>query len=223
MKKYDLIFVCLLLVFLIARDDQIKGPMGFSITRIQYDGGGDWYSDPSSLPNLLSFIGSNTNIKVNKIERRARIGDDIFNRSDFLYLTGHGNIKFSDNEASDLREHLLAGAFLHADDNYGMDKYFKREMEKVFPDKDWVEIPPNHDLFNILFKFPDGLPKVHKHDNNRPQAFGIFDNGRLLALYTYESDLGDGWEDREVHNNPEDIRNMALKMGTNIVIYSLLN
>ena len=196
---------------------------GFSITRLQYDGGGDWYSDPSSLPNLLEFISNNTNIKVNQVEMRARIGDDIFNSSSYLYITGHGNVKFSGKEADILRNHLLAGAFMHADDNYGMDKYFKREMKKVFPDKEWIEIPTSHDIFNIMYKFPNGLPKIHQHDNNRPQALGIFHDGRLIVLYTYESDLGDGWEDRDVHNNPEDVRGMALKMGTNIVIHSLIN
>ena len=206
-----------------ANDSKTTKATGFTITRLQYDGGGDWYADPSSLPNLLEFISNNTNIKVNMVENRARIGDDIFNSSSYLYLTGHGNIKFSDKEVNLLRDHLLSGSFMHADDNYGMDKHFKREMKKVFPDKEWVEIPVDHDLLNIMFKFPSGLPKVHKHDNKRPQALGIFHDGRLVVLYTYESDLGDGWEDGEVHNNPDDIRKKALRMGTNIIIHSLLN
>ena len=196
-------------------------PGAFSITRIHYDGGGDWYADPSSLPNMLEYLKDHTNIAVNPLEKRAEIGDDIFSGSSFLYITGHGNIKFNDEEAQTLRDHLLSGAFLHADDNYGMDKSFRREMKKVFPEKDWVELPPDHPIFNIYYVFPNGLPKVHKHENNRPQAFGLFNEGTLMVLYTFESDLGDGWEDPRVHNDPEDIRQSALEMGTNIILYAL--
>jgi len=193
----------------------------FSITRIHYGGGGDWYSDPSSLPNLLEFLGTNTFVAVNPLEKRAKIGDDIFSGSSYLYLTGHGNIKFNDEEAQILRDHLLSGAFLHADDNYGMDKSFRWEMMNVFPEKDWVELPLNHPVFNIYYDFPNGLPKVHEHENNRPQALGLFNEGNLMVLYTFESDLGDGWEDPKVHNDPEDIRQSALEMGTNIILYAL--
>ena len=196
-------------------------PGAFSITRIHYDGGGDWYSDPSSIPNLLDYVSKNTNISTNVIEQRAKIGDDVFYKSTYLYITGHGNISLTDKEVIILREHLLAGAFLHADDNYGMDKSFRREMSKVFPDKSWVELPPNHQIFNNYFTMPNGLPKIHEHDNKRPQALGLFDNDRLIVLYSYESDLGDGWEDIGVHNNPQTIRNSALEMGTNIIIYAL--
>lgn len=215
-------YYILLIIFnlLISRNSE---PGSFSITRIHYSGGGDWYSDPSSLPNLLSFLKENTNIKTNLIEKRAKIGEDEFFESNYLYITGHGNISLADEEASILRDHILAGAFLHADDNYGMDKSFRREMKKVFPEKDWVEIPLDHEIFNIYYKFPNGLPKIHKHDNNRPQALGLFNKGSLIAIYTYESDLGDGWEDQNVHNNPEEIRNNALKMGTNIILYALSN
>ena len=145
-------------------------PGAFSITRIHYGGGGDWYSDPSSLPNLLEYLGDHTNVIVNPLEKRAKIGDDIFSGSSYLYLTGHGNIKFNDEESQILRDHLLSGAFLHADDNYGMDKSFRREMKNVFPEKDWVELPLDHPVFNIYYDFPNGLPKVHEHENNRPQA-----------------------------------------------------
>jgi len=194
----------------------------FEITRIQYSGGGDWYSDPSSLPNLLKFISGYTNIEVNQIENRAKIGEDDFYSSYYLYLTGHGNIKFSENEAQILRNFLLNGGFLHADDNYGMDKHFRREMKKVFPDKEWVEIPKNHPIFNIHFNFNNGLPKIHEHDNQRPQAFALFDDNRMIAIYTYESDLGDGWEDANVHSNPESKRKKALQMGVNIILYSMI-
>ena len=194
----------------------------FTITRINYSGGGDWYADPSSIPNLLKFIKNNTNIDVDLKERRSKIGGDSFNSSSYLYLTGHGNIRLNDNEILELREHLLSGAFLHADDNYGMDKSFRREMGKLFPEKEWVEIPPNHALFNIYYKFPNGLPKIHEHDNKRPQALGLFHDNKLIVLYTYESDLGDGWEDPNVHNTPIEIRNSALKMGVNIILTSIL-
>ena len=196
-------------------------PGSFSITRIHYDGGGDWYADPSSLPNMLEYLSDHTNIAVNPLEKRAKIGDDVFAGSSYLYLTGHGNIKFADEDAQKLRDHLMSGAFLHADDNYGMDKSFQREMKKVFPEKDWVELPPDHPIFNIYYEFPNGLPKVHEHENNRPQALGLFNEGKLMVLYTFESDLGDGWEDPKVHNDPEDIRQSALKMGTNIILYVL--
>ena len=194
----------------------------FSLTRLQYSGGGDWYADPSSIPNLLEFVSSYTNIEVNQKENRAKIGSDEFYDSYYLYLTGHGNIKFSDIEAHTLRNFLLDGGFLHADDNYGIDKSFRREMKKVFPDKEWVEIPSSHSIFNIYYKFENGLPKIHEHDGKRPQAFALFDDDRIIAIYTYESDLGDGWEDAAVHGNTESKRQQALEMGANIIIYSLL-
>jgi hypothetical protein len=196
-------------------------PGAFFITRIQYGGGGDWYADPSSLPNLLEFIDNQTNIIVDPIEHRSKIGEDLFNRSPYLYLTGHGNIRFTEEEAITLRDHLIAGAFLHADDNYGMDKSFRREMEKVFPEKEWVELSPDHQIFHIRFDLSSGLPKVHEHENKRPQALGLFHNERLVVLYTYESDLGDGWEDAEVHKDPLEIRTASLQMGTNIIMYAL--
>jgi len=198
-----------------------ESPGVFSVTRLHYNGGGDWYADPSSLPNLLENISNQTVVKVNPIEKRSQIGDDEFFESSYLYMTGHGNVFLSDNEAQILREHLLNGAFLHTDDNYGMDISFRREMKKVFPEKEWVEIPPSHEIFNIYHKFPDGLPKVHEHDGNRPQALGLFHEDKLLVLYTFECDLGDGWEDGNVHNDPSEIRDLALKMGTNIVLSAL--
>jgi len=193
----------------------------FTMTRVHYSGGGDWYADPSSIPNLLDFVSKYTNIDINKNENRAKIGSDEFYDSYYIYLTGHGNIKFTDTEAHLLRNFLLNGGFLHADDNYGMDKAFRREMKKVFPDKDWVEIPKDHLIFHVHYKFNNGLPKIHEHENNRPQALALFDNEKIIALYTYESDLGDGWEDSSVHGNSESKRQEALKMGTNIIIYSL--
>ena len=210
-----------LLLLLLSNILKASIPGAFSITRIQYDGGGDWYSDPSSIPNLLQHVKDNTNIKVNTQEKRGKIGDDIFNNSNYFYLTGHGNIKFNHNETQILRDQLLNGAFLHADDNYGMDKYFKREMKNVFPEKEWVELPLEHPIFNIYYKFPNGLPKKHEHDNKRPQALGLFNEGELMVLYTYESDLGDGWENPNIHGNPQELHEKALKIGTNIILYAL--
>ena len=216
--KFKIILIYLAVLSLLISDDIGK----FSITRVQYGGGGDWYCDQSSIPNLLTFIKNNTNIPIDLIEKKSKIGEDIFIKSQYLYLTGHGNIKFSDEEAIILRNHLLSGAFLHADDNYGMDKSFRREMKKVFPEKEWVELPFSHPIFHDYYDFPNGLPKIHKHNDQPPQALDLFDNDRFIVLYTFESDLGDGWENKSVHNNPESIRIKALEMGTNIVMYNLL-
>jgi len=195
----------------------------FSISRIHYQGGGDWYSDPSSLPNLLNFVKENTLIEVQNKEKQVKIGDNAFNLSSYLYMTGHGNIKLSKKEIATLRNHLLNGAFLHADDNYGMDRSFRKIVSELFPENELVELPYSHEIFHCFYKFPNGLPKIHEHDNKPPQAFGIFHNGKLILLYTYESDLGDGWENKKVHNVPADKRLSALKMGTNIIIHSLIN
>tara|TARA_A100001015_G_C14893795_1_gene673539 strand:+ start:353 stop:994 length:642 start_codon:yes stop_codon:yes gene_type:complete len=195
---------------------------GFSIARIHYSGGGDWYSDPSSIPNLINFVIDNTNIKMDKKEYRLKLDDPkIFNHT-YIYITGHGNIRFNENEILNLRKFLLNGGFLHADDNYGMNKSFRREMKKVFPEKDWIELPKDHNIYNTYFNLPNGLPKIHEHDGKKAQGFGLFENNTLIAFYSYESDLGDGWEDQEVHNNPYEIRLTALRMGTNIIWYSMV-
>ena len=199
----------------VASGQSLSGAL--AITRLQYSGGGDWYADPSSLPNLIAFTSQNAGIQLAPEERRAAIGDDLFWRSSYFYLTGHGNIHFSEEEAGLLRAQLLNGAFLHADDNYGMNEAFRREMKKVFPSKSWVELGPAHPVFSILFNLPDGLPKIHEHDNQRPQCLALFENDRILVLYTYESDLGDGWEDPNVHDVPEELRQAALRMGANII------
>ena len=193
----------------------------FQIARIQYSGGGDWYSDPSSLPNLLHFLRTNTPMVNASEEVRIKLTDSKAKQYPYLYLTGHGNIRFTENEVIELRSILSNGGFLHADDNYGMDQSFRREIKKVFPNKDLIELPKNHEIFNSYFNFPDGLPKVHEHDNKPPQAFALFENKRMILLYTYESDLGDGWEDASVHKDPWPIRESALKMGVNIIYYAL--
>ena len=190
----------------------------FNITRIKYSGGGDWYGDPSSLSNLLRFVEKNTKIKTAENEIKTEINNSKFFDNSYYYLTGHGNIKFNSKERTQIREALLNGAFLHADDNYGMDESFRKEIKKIFPEKELVELPKNHKIFNIYYKFPNGLPKIHEHDGKPPQALALFDNNKIILLYTYQSDLGDGWEDPNVHNVPINKHQNALKMGTNIII-----
>jgi hypothetical protein len=193
----------------------------FTIARLQYGGGGDWYSDPSALPNLLRFLKQHTQIDTAEEEAQVQIMDEELFSYPYIYMTGHGNIAFSDEEVARLRHYLESGGFLHADDNYGMDESFRREMRRVFPNGEWVELPPEHGLFHAHFELPQGLPKVHEHDGHRPQALGLFTDERLAVLYTYEADLGDGWEDPHVHGDPEDKRTAALKMGANIAVWAL--
>ena len=215
------LFIKIRSVLIIIMMITILPAQAFSIARIDYDGGGDWYGDPSSLPNLLSYIQMNTSILVHDNEVRVKLTDsDLYSHS-FLYITGHGNIRFSVDEVGVLRDFLLKGGFLHADDNYGMDNSFRREMKRVFPEKEWVPIPFDHEIFHAFYDFPNGLPKVHAHDGKPAQALGLFDAERMIAFYTYESDLGDGWEDSEVHNDPQNIREAALKLGVNIVWFAL--
>jgi len=196
-------------------------PAEFTIAQLHYGGGGDWYANPSSLPNLLDFIRRTTNIEVAPTPARVQIMDNDLFGYPFLYMTGHGNVRFTDEEVSRLRLYLTSGGFLHADDNYGMDFSFRREMKRVFPDKELVELPFDHPIYRSWFQFPQGLPKIHEHDGKPAQGLGIFDRGRLVVFYTYECDLGDGWEDPQVHHDPEAKRQAALRMGTNIVVYAL--
>jgi len=196
-------------------------PGKFTIARLQYGGGGDWYSDPSSIPNLLRFIDTNTALKTDAREARVKVEDENLFRYPVLYMTGHGNVRFSKSESIRLRNYLTSGGFLFADDNYGMDASFRREMKKIFPDKDLVELPNSHGIFQIHYKFQNGIPKIHEHDNKPAQSFGIFHEGRLVLFYSYESDLGDGWEDASVHRDSAERRDAALKMGTNVIIWAL--
>lgn len=220
MRKYY-IFLWLVLFFSAAFIPSDAKGGDFSIARVKYSGGGDWYSNPTSLPNLLEYLRSNTTIVSEKAPSVVETGSkEIFNYP-YLYMNGHGRIEFSDAEAGNLRGYLLAGGFLHADDNYGMDKYFRQAMKKVFPEEELVEIPFNHPIYNIHFKFPHGLPKIHEHDGLPAQGFGIIRNGRLMVFYSYQSDLGDGWEDADVHNDPPEKREAALKMGVNIIVYAM--
>ena len=193
----------------------------FTIARLQYGGGGDWYSDPSSLPNLLRFLRDNTRVAAAEEEARVQLLDGALFSYPYLYMTGHGNVSFSDEEVQRLRRYLESGGFLHADDNYGMDESFRREMKRVFPLSEWVELTPDHGVFHSHFDFDEGLPKIHQHDGERPQLLGLFIGERLVVVYSYESDLGDGWEDPEVHDVPSEKRQAALQMGANIVVWSM--
>ena len=194
----------------------------FTLARLKYGGGGDWYSNPSSLPNLLNFVAEAAPLDVHREEVRVSIVDKQLFAYPYLYLNGHGNIRFSEEEVLRLRKYLQAGGFLHADDNYGMDLSFRREIKRVFPNNELVELPFNHPIYNCFYDFPNGLPKIHEHDGKPAQGLGIFYQGRLVVFYTYQCDLGDGWEDLEVHHDPPEKRLAALKMGTNIIIYSLI-
>jgi hypothetical protein len=193
------------------------------IAVLKYSGGGDWYGNPTSLPNLAKFCNQNINTKINPKVATVEAGSaDIFSYP-FVHMTGHGNVVFSDNDVVNLRNYLTSGGFLHIDDNYGMDKYIRREIKKIFPDQELTAVPASHKIFQGPFLFSGGIPKIHEHDNKAPVALGIFIDGRLVLLYTQETDLGDGWEDPEVHNDPKDVREKALKMGANIVNYAFNN
>jgi hypothetical protein len=193
------------------------------IALLKYSGGGDWYANPTSLPNLIKFCNQNINTTIKQKPVTVEPGSvDLFSYP-FVHLTGHGNVVFNDNEVQNLQNYLTSGGFLHIDDNYGMDKYIRKEIKKIFPNDELIEIPATHKIFQGPFSFPNGLPKIHEHEKQKPQAFGIFIDGRLALVYTYETDLGDGWEDEEVHNNPKEVRERALKMGANLVYYVFVN
>lgn len=189
------------------------------IALLKYNGGGDWYSDPTALPNLIEFCNENLNTNINPEPSTIEIGSPELFNFPFVHLTGHGNIILSESDAMNLRIYLEGGGFLHIDDNYGLDEYIRREMKKVFPDQEFVELPPSHEIFHQKYDFNEGIPKIHEHDNKPPQAFGLFVNDRLVCFYTYETDLGDGWEDTDVHNDSEELRQKALRMGANIIAY----
>ncbi|MFE3847711.1 DUF4159 domain-containing protein [Flavobacterium sp. LB3P45] len=189
------------------------------IALLKYSGGGDWYANPTSLPNLIKYCNANINTKIKSKPGTVEPSSPDLLSYPFVHMTGHGNVVFSDSDVINLRNYLSAGGFLHIDDNYGMDQYIRKEIKKIFPSTDLVEIPSNHAIFQKPYLFSNGLPKIHEHDGKRPQAFGIFVENKLVLLYTYECDLGDGWEDPEVHNDPIEVREKALKMGANIINY----
>lgn len=190
------------------------------IAVLQYNGGGDWYANPTALPNLIRFTNQNTKTLIDKNIQTVTLDDDEVNNYPIIFVTGHGNIFFNDDEVKVLREYLISGGFLHVSDNYGLDKYFRREIKKVFPEIELQEIPTNHPIYHQTYTFQNGIPKIHEHDRKPPKGFGLFYKNRLVVFYDYESDLSDGWEDQEVHNNPKEVREKALKMGANMIEYA---
>ena len=190
---------------------------------MKYNGGGDWYANKTSLPNLITFCNQNLHANINPQEQIVEPGSPELFSYPFVHLTGHGNITFTDQEAQNLRKYLESGGFLHVDDNYGLDKFIRVEMKKVFPELQFIEIPFNHPVYHQKFNFENGLPKVHEHDGKPPRGYGLIYQGRLVCFYSYECDLGNGWEDQEVYNDPDAIRQQALRMGANLISYSLNN
>lgn len=209
-------FFCLLMLCSYAIQSQ-------EIALLKYSGGGDWYANPTSLGNLIKFCNQNIQTRIKTKPAVVEPSSPELFSYPYVHMTGHGNVVFSNNDAANLRAYLSSGGFLHIDDNYGMDQFIRKELKKLLPENDLVEIPASHAIFQKPYSFPSGIPKIHEHDGKRPQAFGIFIGGRLAVLYTYETDLGDGWEDPDVHNDPIEVRTKALKMGANIINYIFNN
>lgn len=217
-------FIALLVLAVVTGvNAQTRVESQFRIARLKYSGGGDWYNDPSAEVNLLKFVRENTPIDADPRYYFVDLASEDLFSFPFLFMTGHGNAVFSDPEARRLREYLQRGGFLYIDDDYGLDRSVRREMKKVFPDQDFVELPFSYGLFRAHFDFPNGLPKTHEHDDKPPAGFGLFHRGRLVVFYTFESNISDGWADPGVHNDPEPVRLEALKFGTNIIVWSLMN
>jgi hypothetical protein len=193
----------------------------YQLAVLKYGGGGDYYANPTALPNLITFCNTNLNTSISKETPYVEVGSPDLFLYPYIHMTGHGNVVFNSQEAENLRTYLTGGGFLHIDDNYGMDQFIRVELKKVFPNNELVELPFTHEIFHQKYDF-NGLPKIHEHDGKRPQAFGIIVDGRIVCLYTYETDLSDGWEDREVHNDDTDKRTQALQMGSNILMYAFL-
>ncbi|WP_028982048.1 DUF4159 domain-containing protein [Sporocytophaga myxococcoides] len=193
----------------------------FKIAKLKYNGGGDWYANKTSLPNLIKFCNQQLKLNLYQEEDVVEVGSPELFSYPFIHMTGHGNVVFSRQEAENLRTYLTGGGFLHIDDNYGMDKFIRLEMKKVFPELDFVELPFNHPIYHQKFEFNNGLPKIHEHDNKPPKGYGIIFEGKLVCFYTYETDLGNGWEDQTIYNDPEEKRQKALQMGANIISFAL--
>ncbi|MFZ4796498.1 MAG: DUF4159 domain-containing protein [Bacteroidia bacterium] len=214
--KILVVFLLLFSIFSFIQKPSLK------IAKLKYNGGGDWYANKTSLPNLIKFCNENLKIGLVPEEDIVEVGSkDIFNYP-FIHLTGHGNMVFNKQETENLRNYLIAGGFLHADDNYGLNVFFRREMKKVFPELEFVELPWNHPIYHQKFDFNKGLPKVHEHEGKAPQGFGLIYKGRVVCFYTYECDLGNGWEDQDIYNDPETVRQQALKMGANLLQYAFI-
>ena len=217
MKKYKFLVV-LLLPLIFAFNNY-----SFKVAVLKYNGGGDWYANSTSLQNLIQYCTANLNMNINPLYDVVDVASVELFQFPFVHMTGHGNVAFSSDEAENLRTYLLAGGFLHIDDNYGMDAFIRPEMKKVFPELEFIELPFSHPIYHQTYNFENGLPKIHEHDMQPARGYGLIHKGRLICYYTYESDLGDGWEDREVHNDSQNIRILALKMGANILQYAFTN
>ena len=215
MKTY--IFLCLLFI-----QPMIQAQTSLSLAVLKYNGGGDYYANPTALPNLITYCNNTLGTKISEDVPYVEAGSKDLFLYPFIHMTGHGNVVFSKEEAENIRMYLEAGGFLHIDDNYGMDQFIRIELKKVFPNQELIELPGSHTIFKQKYSF-NGLPKIHEHDGKRAQAFGLFSNGRLVCLYTYETDLSDGWEDQSVHNDPNNKRQEALQMGANIISYAFNN
>jgi len=220
-SRISIPFVLLFLLLSGGTSTQLYSQSQLSMARIKYKGGGDWYSSKTALKNLIAFCNKELGTQFQATEKIVEVGSEDIYQYPFCFLTGHGNVIFSDQEAQNLRNYLVAGGFLHICDNYGMNDYIRREMKKVFPELEFIEVPFNHPIYQNRFQFAEGLPKVHEHDGMRPQGLGMVYKGRLVCFYDFESDLGNGWEDPEVYNDPEAIRLLALRMGANLVHYAL--
>ncbi len=211
------LFQTLILIFLFSYGLQAQEKLRIGL--LKYSGGGDWYANPTSLPNLIAFCNQNLGTRIHPEAVTVEPGDaGIFNYP-FIHMTGHGNVVFNEQEVKNLQKYFEAGGFLHIDDNYGMDPYIRRELKKLFPGQEFLELSPQHPIYRQKYVFAKGVPKIHEHDNKPPQAFGFYVNNRLVCIYTYETDLGDGWEDERVHNNSEATRLKALQMGANMIQY----
>ena len=213
----------LLFVFSILLSPYLAAQSTYQLAVLKYHGGGDYYANPTALPNLIAFCNSELHTKISKEVPYVEVGSKDLMQYPFVHMTGHGNVVFSKAEAQNLRNYLMAGGFLHIDDNYGMDGFVRAELKKVFPEYPLAELPSDHPIFKSHYQFPNGLPKIHEHDGKKPQAFGIIIDGRLVCLYTYETDLSDGWEDPQVHNDTPEKRKQALQMGANMLQYVFTN
>lgn len=208
-----------LIVLLTVVSLSVQAQVKIKIAKLKYDGGGDWYANKTALPNLIAFCNQQLGMNMDEDDEVVDVGSPDLFLYPYVYMTGHGNVVFSESDAENLRKYLEAGGFLHIDDNYGLDQFIRLEMKKVFPELEFIELPFDHPIYHQKFKFPKGLPKIHEHDGKPSQGFGLILDGRLIAFYSYESDLGNGWEDQNIHNDPESKRQEALKMGANILAY----
>ena len=209
--------VTVILALLVSAPIQVFSQL--KIAKLKYNGGGDWYANKTALPNLIRYCNKELGLLLEAEEDAVEVGSQELFNYPYVYMTGHGNVVFSQEEAANLRNYLLAGGFLHIDDNYGLDKFVRIELKKVFPELELIELPFDHPIYHQKFDFPKGLPKIHEHDGKPSQGFGLIYQGRLVAFYSFECDLGNGWEDQRIHNDPQERRELALKMGANIIAY----